>query len=436
MATTTRAIVEERFSQTLDDHQSMTSDASGNSTTVVSDTNLADLTEDEDGLKGWVEWTSGTTDGDIRRIKRAGYALSTEQLTVNDPFSGTPSNSATYLLHGIDPILKRNACQRAIELLLPYLYLPIVDESLVVDNILANADFESALSGGSHPSWTEANGVTITLETTRVFHGTSSNKMVSHASTGAGQVYQEPDINIQDLIGKLVTFKARVYSTVANEARIRIDWDGTAFENSDYHTGADEWQLLTAEAAVPDSATRVRFICEVIVGTKTAFYDATWAAIDPLYRLTLPTSIIKGPYTVEQQYSESEVGTNGRYYPVTFQNPPRKGRRLRLKGKGLLTRPSTDTATVEIGDDKLNLIVARALEWYYAAQMRSPNSSGDERAAAKENMLEARGDVAQLITQVRSDRMAASKPDGLWHYDEDASGRYLVFTDSRTATYG
>ena len=150
MGTTTRLVLEQRFSEAIGDYESLTASA-GNTTTLTAAA-LADLTEDNDGIQGWVKIDAGSAAGDIRRIKASsGYVASTKVLTVNRAFSAS-AGAVAFTLHRYDPKQKLNAISRAIELLFPTLYLPVRDETLSVDNLLINSSFEKTGTAGE--DWT------------------------------------------------------------------------------------------------------------------------------------------------------------------------------------------------------------------------------------------------------------------------------------------
>ena len=147
MATTTSLVLIQRLSEAIGDYLSLTA-SSGTSTTVV-DTDLDNLAEDNGGVQGYVKivtdagGSGAAPEGEIRRIKNgtSGYTASSTTITVNFAFTASPASGDTYELHRFDPVVKRNAINRAIETLYPQLYLPIRDQSVVVNNRLLNSDF-------------------------------------------------------------------------------------------------------------------------------------------------------------------------------------------------------------------------------------------------------------------------------------------------------
>ena len=417
----------------MGDYESLTTSAAGlaGGTTLV-DASLANLVggaDDDFCINQYVAITSGAADTEIRKI--SGYASATNTITVNEAFSVQIANGVTYELHRYDPKTKRVAINRAIEQLWPILYLPVRDDwSIIVDDLLTDSSYEKALSGGAFPDWTNSGaGIAVAAETSRVFQAAQSAKITSGAGA-AGQIYQEPTVNVHEVIGKTVSFRRWVWASVASVARVRIDWDGTNFANSDYHTADDEWQRLEAQANVPATATRVRAICEVASGSEVAYFDAGGNAglfIDKIYRYTLPTTLVGAPSHVLMQANLNEP--NGAYNPLQRLNLPRRGRHLRILGRGMLTRPATDGATVEVGEPQVRLIVYKALEIFWQMVGSPAGAAMAERQSLLLSSQDAERKFQNLLTQRRglgTQRLGAMERDGTWHTEENSTSRFLV----------
>jgi len=424
MATTTRQVLEQRLSESVGDYESLTSSASGSAT--LTDADLAFFTEDTDGIQGWVEITSGDADGDIRRIASSGYNASTKVLTVTSNFSVTPTSASSYLWHQISPVLKRNAIQRAIELLFPSLYLPIRDETLIVDNLLLNPSFET----GTFTSWTDKGSPSKSASTTRFVHGSQSAGI---AATGAVEGLEQDlflTVNIDQIVGKTLRVRGWVWDDASDSSRLRVSFDGSSFTSGPYHSGDAEWEgpsVHYIDAGIPADATEIMISCEVASG-ETGYFDLVVAWIDPIHRYTLPTTLVGDPAFISQQVDAS--APDGPYRPIGHGNPPKPGRILRIEGRDYLSRPASDTATVEVDGARVDLIVARALEWLYQALSRQ--SRGEERQAYREMMREAQGERLEL-EQRAGIRMTPMSADILResYTEEDASGRYLVLSTWR-----
>ncbi len=431
MATTTRAVLRQRLSEAMDDFFALTSSSAGDTTSVI-DTSLANLPNgnDDDAFIGWFVMIADachSANGEIKRV--ADYSQSATDITVQEAFSATFGSGTTYELHRYDPVLKHNMINRALEAVWPELFLPLRDETIVVDDLLANGNFNTFSSGFT--SWTEVGSPTVTQETTIAIQGGSSAKVVS-AGGADGQLTQAPTINIPTMEGEQVTFKCWVYTTTTTTARLRLDWGGCDIDSGDYHTGADQWELITVTAAVPSGATQVKAICEVASGTKTAYFDAGYMFILPVYPYTLATNFLLGPYAVYQQVDEDNPG--GGYDILVGQ--PVQGRRLRLIGKGLLSRPTTDSGTTEIDDLQVQLVVAKAAEFLNRAL--ATGASTFQRERFQDDMLLWREEYDRLKGRPgMKSRAIATHIDNTahqsnqWHMEEDSTGRILVLDHNR-----
>ena len=260
MATTTRAVLRQRLSEAIGDNRSQTTTSEGTTTTLV-DITLKNLPGGGD-TNHFEEWyalcTSGANEGTFRRISR--YNVQTTTLVVESAFGSAVDTQVSYELHRYDPSHKHNSINRAIEELYPSLHKRVRDETLVVDDLLSNSDFET-FSGG-FTSWTEVGSPTVSAETSLVMHGSQAAKVIGD-SGAAGQLTQTVTPNVHEITNKSATFKCWVYATAADTARIRLDWDGSDIDSSDYHTGSDQWELLSVTATVPSDATQIKAILEV-----------------------------------------------------------------------------------------------------------------------------------------------------------------------------
>jgi hypothetical protein len=426
MATTTRATLRQRLSEALGDYQSLTTTSAGNSAgTSVVDTGLRNLPggADDDAFEGfYILVTSGANTGESRRVKN--YIANTNTLVTQESFSGgAVDTTVSYELHQYDPLQKHQAINRAIEELYPFLYLPVRDETIVVDDRLTNSDFETFSDGFT--GWTEVGSPTVTAETTYVIHGSQSAKVVGD-SGAAGQLTQAPTININELSNKSVTFKCWVWCAAADTARIRLDWDGSDIENSDYHKGQNEWQLLDVVASVPTSATQVKAIIEV-AASGTAYFDACWMTAGPIHKYTIPSAILNGPHYLTEQGDEGNP--NGEYYPI--KGNPTAGRRLRFEGMGMLSRPASDTATTEVGTPHTNIVTAYAGMYFFRTQA---NSNAVEESQRFANMASTFSqDAVRMASQpgMRMPRLGGQHHRDRWHIEEDSSGRYIIFSRMR-----
>lgn len=423
MATTTRLVVLERLSDFVGDWRPLTTTSAGvaGGTTVV-DTELANLTEDNGGIQGWVRPSSGTNSGEIRRIIAgdSGYTASTTTITVNFAFTNQVASGVAYELHLIDPTYKLNAIDRAIESLFPDLYIFLRDETLVVDNLLLNQDFET-FSGGAFTNWSSINAPTVAAETSRVAHGAQSASVDSSANVRGIEQNLFTAVNINQLAGQSLRFAGWVWADTASVVRLRITFDGTTFTNGPFHGGSSEWEppgIGFVDAAVPANANEMTVSCEVD-GVK-GYFDAMHAYVGPaITRYTLPTSVRK-LLSVQVQDNINQLDDRGNFFDLSENVAPSAGRFLRLIGQNTLTLPTADTSNLEIDGEQVDLLVARAAEilaqteW---ARTRDP--------FYKELQLEAIEEVARLLPRARMRRLAASKRFH-WSQQGDSSNKFLI----------
>ena len=425
MATTTRATLRQRLSEAIGDYHSVTSTSAGNSaaTTIVS-TELLDLPggSDDDAFEGWyVLVTSGNNDSEIRRI--SSYIANDSTVTVARAFSNASESGVTFEVHRYDPTHKHNAITRAIEELSRQVPQMIRDETIIVDNLMSNGDFETFV-GDTFTNWSTSGEPSVSQETSIVKHGDASAKIV--ASGAVGQMTQSMTVNFNQATNRQLTFEAWVYATAASTARIRVLWGGGSYESHDYHDGVDEWQLQSISVSIPSTATEVTAVLEVADGY-TAYFDAAWLAIDPLYKYTLPTSLTFGPHYVTQQADRYDP--NGPYHPLVKNGVPMRGHILRIEGLGMLSRPTTDNGTIESGEPHISVIIAYALMFFN--RLLLSNSAQQQRERFAQDMVMWGQEARSLMQEISKPKIGAKRSDGTWHVEEDTDGRYLVFDRNR-----
>jgi hypothetical protein len=274
--------------------------------------------------------------------------------------------------------------------------------------------------------WSETGAPTVSVETSKVFHGVSSAKVVAGGSIGQlTQVLTDNvDGNIIDLIGKSTVAKCAVWASVASAGRIRLDWDGgTTLTSSDYHDGTSEWQTLEIDTSVPTGATQVEITLET-AANQTVYFDGLYVAIDRIARYTIPATLVRDPSRVREQYIYERP--RGTYYEIHPQGAPTRGRALVLEGMGLLSRPTTDAGTTEVAGAQVNLIVAKARELMYLTL--AGRATGDDRKDFLADAKIGADEADRLMTQpgVRMRPMSA-EVNPAWHVERTASASTLVF---------
>ena len=432
MATTTRATLRQRLSEAIGDYQSLTTTGAATGTTDIVDANLKNLPGggDPGAFEEWYALIGAgqTNEGAIRRIKS--YQPNTTTLIVEQAYDSAVDTGINYELHRYHPNDKHNAINRATEELFPFMYLPISDETLVVDDVLSNSDFETFSDGFT--GWTEVGSpASVSADTTYLMHGAYSAKVEASGSATA-QLTQAPTLNVNEISQKTATFKCWVWCDTASKARIRIDWDGANIEDSDYHAGQSEWELLDVTVSVPSTATQVKVICEVGTST-TAYFDACWLAVEPQFQYTVPSSMLLGPYKILQQNSDTDP--DGPYYPIMPETAPVTGRRLRLIGIGLLSRPTTDTGTVEIGEPHISMLVSYAAMFMFRMMSASTAIEQNDRYLTASQIWSSDASRMASMSGMKMPKPSAEGNHRIWHMERDGENKYIRFDRIRYGAY-
>jgi hypothetical protein len=419
MATTTGARLREIMARGLGFFFEGT--ATGGSTSTIADTSTDGFDKlDVNRVAGKWAYITAASGAAPEFEERKVASVATTTITVDTNYSAVVASGDTYELLPYRRNDMDDAIQRAIRVVYPDLFLSLRDETLIVDDLLSNSDFETF--SGTFTSWTHAVG-TWTQETGIIRHGSNSAKGV--ASGAAAQLTQVPQINSKEMTTKTANFARWVYATVASTARIRIDWDGSSIESHAYHSGADQWEYQRITVQIPSTATQVKAICEVADGG-TAYFDAPGGLwIGNLVRYTIPTSFVSGPGQVLQQYQEAEP--DGEYLRVAATNRPLPGHFLRLVGMGRLTVPTTDAATAEIDETQAELITSKACVILF---QRLKQLDPTMREIYSELQMDWQREVVDLMRRpgIRMRPLPAYSPNGAYTFSADSSGRYLQLT--------
>ncbi len=363
-----------------------TSDGSGSTTTLVDAVQV--YRHDINTLKNkWlyiVNSSNDTVDNTSRRISDVHASNGT--ITVDAAFAATTASGTTYYITAYDPDIMRDSLQQAARTLYPHIYLPTKDETIVVDNLISNWDFEtwsattaSAGSGNAvATSWSSVGTPSKDDNTAFVTHGSYSIKI---AATGATEGVEQniisvAGVNINETESKILHVRGWVWCDVADAARLRVTYDGSTFDNSNYHSGSAEWEgpaLMYIDSAIDFTASsteEMTISCEVTSGN-TAYFDGVVAWIDNVHTYDLPSTVIRGLHKVSIQANQSEP--NGDYEPLAT---PQSGRILRIEHMGTLTVPTT-SASIEIDESRGELLIAQAAAHMFQtlAMTDSGNSS-------------------------------------------------------------
>ena len=363
MATVTQATLREYFSRELGFWFSGTN--TGTATNTVVDANIERY--DTGRLRDkWVLMTSGSNDDLSRRIA----SVTTSTATLVSAFGAANANGNTFEIVPYDPDVMQDALQIAGRNLWPKptrrgmrgLYLPLTNETLVVDNLIANWDFET-FAASAFTSWTSFGSPSLSANTDQFVHGVQAASISGGATMGLRQNLINVAYGgrrISEMVGKTLNVRGWLFADGASDARLRVTFNGTSYTNGVYHGGGYEWEgpnIHSVQASIPDSPSEMTI--EIAKDTTALVVaDAVVAWIDPVSEYTMPTAFYPhGPSKVlAQRYVARPMGE----YVSVGQRYPQSGLVLRLEGPGRLTIPTTDAGTIEIDDTEAELLVAEA----------------------------------------------------------------------------
>ncbi len=416
MATTTRERLRQLLAETMG-RFFLGSRTSGGSSTTIVDSKIQRF--DAGGLRNlWILITSGALDGELSRIS----SISGSTITVSPTFTRTPPPGTTYEIHQYDPTDAHAVLSAAGRALYPDIYLPLRNEDLIVDNLLSNPSMEN-VTGTDIDNWSESSSGTMTIETSRVVHGSRSALLVG--SGASKYLTQSIPTNTKELVGATITCRAWVWTTSASGGRLNINWGGAATTtNGSYHTGDGSWQQLTVSGTIPVDATSITMELEAAAGA-SVYFDVAWGHTGKaVHRYTIPTEFIQGPHFVSVQQNSGMP--EGLYRRFGEDEAPKRGRILRLEGMGIISAPTTDAGTIEIAEPRLRVLVDKAAAIY---SRRLARMFPDRRAELIADAAEWEQVSAAALTRpgIKMQPMASWRSLGVYHTDEDADGRYLVF---------
>jgi len=321
---------------------------------------------DDDYFNEWffVLPAGPTGSGTYEVTRVSDFTSSSGTMTLSPVASARIASAQPFELHRYSPAWKHLALNAARLQAIDVLHLPEADESLIVDNLLDNPSFETAVSGGTISGWTKKGTSTLSSETARRVHGTYSLKIIA---TGVAGVEQDlvNKLDMDQTVGKTLHVRAWVWdnATLGDQARIRVSFDGSTFTDGDYHAGDHEWEgpsVHQIDVVIPADASEVMVSCEV-ASDGTSYFDLVTAWVDKVNRYTLPTNFYRGPVKIDQQVHMSRP--EGDYVPITRNSIPQSGRVLRIKGKRILSEVTAETGSMEISEPEDQILYAHALEW-------------------------------------------------------------------------
>ncbi len=410
---TTLLALEQLLSQSFgDDLEFDTTTNVAASTKVIKSTTLQNYDGGHDGYfdNWWVYITEGVNIGVNRQVSAGTtYLSSSGQITVMGANLSAETAAVTCRLHRYNRDLKVNALKRAVEQLYPILHKPVDNKTLITSNMLPNGSFED-WAASTAPDFWSLNGVTAAANTTLGQHWGGVTSAHVTASTADQYLYLDSQNYppLLDLSGLTVSFYAMAYPQAANDAFLElytVDKAGsTQTLASTTACSSVTWTLLKLEEQkLNEDLTRLQARLRVHTINKYAIFDDAVLNGLPLTQYVLPADFQNGHlsqvmiqttgyndqpcydmasqnWSVPQEFRvirNSGYNPPSTYHVLNFNAPYVSNYRMRLIGYKQLETLSSDSATIFLDGERLNLIVAKAASIFWKS-MQSPVSSQDK----------------------------------------------------------
>lgn len=334
---------------------------------------------------------------------RSGYTTSSGTVAVRGAsFSSDSANLATVMLTVYDPDDYKEAIERAIRRLHLKLWVPLDNTELTTGNILPpfNWSSTSALNLYTDPTGT----LLKNTDATYYWRGATSAKVTASGANDYLYIDSSDYPRLLDLMGQTITYRDWVYPEVADDAFLTIAWtesDGST-DSADSTTTcpAGLFTLLEIEnQAIPDDIRQIQFRMRVETSAKYVYFSPPRATGLSIRELLLPGDFQGGHVSrvniqVGGEVDDLRLRNSERVYNINVINdgtydylwmPAFYGdnKILQLIGEKPLTVPSSDSASVEVDDPQLELLIAMAASELFKI-LRGPVSTQDTDKFAEE----------------------------------------------------
>jgi len=440
MGTTTLSTLIQRLSEQLGDWlQEDTSTLVKSSSASFLCTDLNKWDDGQDGYFNtwWAYFTEGNNSGTERKIYD--YVTASGLVSVRGGNLSAETSQITVDFHRYQREYYKKAINDAIREIYPALHRKIEARSLTTGNILPPEDWWPTTSTLKFYSQ-QGTSASIDQSTgSGLYYGELGSRAIKFTA-GAGTTDDYLYISAKDyprlldLMDRSVDFKSWIYtnctrSTASNEPWLQIyTKNSTGGEQTLPSTTASHdalssecWNLLELESqSLNDDLTDVQIRFRVNPKGKYIILDKPRVVGKHLYEYMLPYNFQNGelhqvwiqtsgysddpcddiqPRTWERVYGYS-VKDDGTYKWIRMPFLPSNNRQIWLIGTAPLSTLSSDTDTVEIDGERINLLVALAKYKFY--QQLSEPAGAQDVSRYKNALAEAYGEYLRLL---RSHRM-------------------------------
>lgn len=423
MATTNFESLLQLLSEAIGDHFTFatTTDLTTDKKVISSTLNQFDRAQDGFFDDYWV-YLDGTNNAAVlRKLGSTTYDSTNYTLYVWGANLKADTGNTTCYLHRFNRDNKKRALNRAIEQV--PLFRRLEDRTLVTGNVLPDNSFEMWTASDAS-SFYSTSSVTLTRTTTagliRGMMGTTSMKVTNGGSSDGYAYLSSHDYpRLLDLQGKTVTLKcwARPDDN-DDDAQIEI-WTSketstgviTQTLTSDTASYEDRWGLLKLEnQTLNDDLDEIQLRFKVVTANADVYYDTSSVVGMGLYEYLLLSDFEAGEVLqVSVQTTGDSDDSNprdwervefrtihdGTYLYLRLKRLYPNNRQIRVIGITPLESLSSDSDTISVSGEVLNLIIAKAAAILYRLEQGPVSSEDKGRYYNEINMWE--GEYRKLL---------------------------------------
>jgi hypothetical protein len=364
----------------------------------VVDSALADYPDDYFNDNWWVLITSGTCDGQERRV--SDFVSSTGTVTVSRAFTAQIASAVTYKLLRFRPSKITEKANDAIKRT-KYLFQTIRDDNTATrENVrrysvpttiirdplqiwISNTSLNTKTINACTAAWSESvdSDVTLLVDDLDYQENSASLKFTVAAGASAGDILATAAISSLDLsndTGVMFAIKSSV-ATAAGDLQILLDEHASCASPSETLNvpalAAGKWEIVMVSYA---GATTAR---DAIISVGLKYTVDLGACTINLSEIKSITTLPADTLTDQQGWSRLEYWlyeADGHKVYIPYYIPA--NRILRMVGKGFLTALSTQSGTTEADEPEISHLYSLTLAGLYQEQYASAVGKNKDEA--------------------------------------------------------
>ncbi len=341
----------------------------------------------------WVYCTEGANSTVQRQI--SDYATATGTLTVRGANLTAETAAITCRLHRYDRTLYTNAINDAIRETYPSLHRKLEDRTMVTANTLPDNSFELWTSSTASAFYSTLNASLTKTTTSGLIRGplgTTSMKVTASMANGYAYISSDRYPRLLDLMGQTIDFKAWAYPQVSFDPFIVIYTLNSAgstqlLSSATLATGGRFTLLELDDQTLNDDLVKIEFRFQVTTKDKYTYFDSARIVGPDVYEYLMLSDFADGvasrvfvqsggradypcddlhPNDWEEISGWSTIH-DGNYLFLALPDQYGAQRQIRILGHTPFEPMDADSDTLELENEKVNLLVAYAKYKFYQA---------------------------------------------------------------------